>query len=319
MGALIFLKDGAFLLKYVIFHHDDLDGLCSGAIIKNYLIKTHGEAIESNLFTFVCDYDRNAQMKNIEEANIEEDSVVYVVDFCFDDDLMEMLIHKVHHNNFIWIDHHSTAIKRMKEFKFEGVQDTRYSATMLAWIYANGETNIPLVVQYIDTFDCWKKDNDNKWNNVIMPFKYALESKCIDLNDDDNIWNTLFKNDLEDIKKLILEGTIIKGYMEQRFIEDAKQKAYTIPFEGVRALCINSYGYGSLVLEAMFDPEEHDIMLTFAISKNRKVNVGLYTPKKDIHVGKLAQKYGGGGHPGAAGFMLDVSQIDIVSPWKQED
>ena len=91
-------------MKYIIFHHDDLDGLCSGAIIKNYLIKTYGEETESKLFTFECNYDRDHQLKVINEANISEEDVVYIVDFCFDDDLMEMFIYKLNENNFVWIN-----------------------------------------------------------------------------------------------------------------------------------------------------------------------------------------------------------------------
>lgn len=297
-------------MKYIIFHHDDLDGLCSGAIIKNYLIKAYGEEIESKLATFECNYDRDHQLKVIEEANINEEDVVYIVDFCFDDDLMEMFIYKLHEDNFVWIDHHSTAIQRMKNYKLNGVQDTRYSATMLCWVYANGDAQIPRVVKYIDTFDCWKNQDQIHWNNLIIPFKYALESKVIDLNDANNIWNDLLeKDDAEVLVKLAMEGTIIKQYVEWKHLEDAKRNAYVCQFEGYRALCINKIGSGSLSLDATFDPTEHDIMLTYAINAKGKVSVGLYTPKKDIHVGKIAQKYGGGGHPGASGFSIDVKDL----------
>lgn len=296
-----------------------MDGLCSAAIIKKYLLNTNGDSVESNLFTCECDYDREKQLKVIEEANIDEDSVIYVLDFCFDIDLMDMLIHKVKQDNLIWIDHHNTAIQKMKNYHVKGLQDPRYSATMLSWTYTNGDVDTPLVVRYIDLFDRWQKDDLSKWNNIIIPFKYALESKCLDLNDSDNCWGMLFKNDPEDIKKLILEGTIIKHYLEQKFKKEAKKKAYIIIFNQLRALCINNNSYGASVLEDLFDPEEHDIMITYSISENRKIAVGLYTSKKDINVGKIAQKYGGGGHVGAAGFLLDVSQLDVLLPKKQED
>jgi len=51
-------------------------------------------------------------------------------------------------------------------------------------------------------------------------------------------------------------------------------------------------------------------MLTYSIGNNKLINVGLYTTKKDFHVGNIAKKFGGGGHSGAAGFSLPISELN---------
>jgi nanoRNase/pAp phosphatase (c-di-AMP/oligoRNAs hydrolase) len=57
--------------------------------------------------------------------------------------------------------------------------------------------------------------------------------------------------------------------------------------------------------------EDYDIMIPFSFN-GEEWNVSLYT-KKDIDVGKIAIKYGGGGHAKAAGFRckeLPFSKIE---------
>lgn len=301
--------------KYVIFHHNDLDGRCSGAIIKKYLLKSYGENIESKIFTFEVDYDENKQKEAIEESALDSETIIYVVDFSFNVDLMEYL-YSLAGQNFIWIDHHITAIQKMKDKQdiIVGVRHTEYSATMLCWIYCFGREFTPTAVKYIDAFDCWKNQDKATWENVIMPFKYGLESQVTELDDIDNVWKDILQENEDNVDKLeniILRGTIIKQYMDQQNKENAEQKAYVIMFEDKRALTINDYGKGSLSLDSIYNEDEHDLMLTYSITGDGKINVGLYTQKPDVHVGNIAKKYGGGGHPGAAGFQTSVNNIQM--------
>lgn len=300
--------------KYVIFHHDDLDGQASGAIIKNYMLKTYGEKVESKIHTYECDYDIDNQKKLIEEAAITKDDVVYIVDFCFDTDIMDY-IYSIVEKNMVWIDHHITAFQKMKDKQdmIVGVRHKDYSATYLCWTYCFSTENMPIWVKYIDTFDCWKNEDKEQWENIIMPFKYGMESQITDLNDPSNIWDIFFNEEPNSIvESLIIKGKIIKQYITKRNTEQAKKAAYVIKFEGKKALVINKMGQGSLSLDPIFDEDEHDMMITYSIGSDKKVYVGLYTPKQHIHVGNIAKKYGGGGHQGAAGFQLTVDQLSLL-------
>ena len=52
-------------------------------------------------------------------------------------------------------------------------------------------------------------------------------------------------------------------------------------------------------------------MIRFARLDNHKWDVSLYTGKENIHVGEIARLYGGGGHRGAAGFIVDILPFTI--------
>ena len=54
--------------------------------------------------------------------------------------------------------------------------------------------------------------------------------------------------------------------------------------------------------------DDFDIMITYVFD-GEKYTVSLYTTKKDVNVAVIAKKYGGGGHPQAAGFVC--SGIDL--------
>ena len=134
------------------------------------------------------------------------------------------------------------------------------------------------------------------------------------MDDIDNVWKDILQENEDNVDKLeniILRGTIIKQYMDQQNKENAEQKAYVIMFEDKRALTINDSGKGSLSLDSVYNEDEHDLMLTYSITGDGKINVGLYTQKPDVRVGNIAKKYGGGGHPGAAGFQTSVNNIQM--------
>lgn len=82
------------------------------------------------------------------------------------------------------------------------------------------------------------------------------------------------------------------------------KKAFVIDFHGLRAIACNS-GSGSTSFASVWDPEKHDLMMTFKYTGEKWV-FGIYTDKEDIDLSAIAKTYpGGGGHRKAAGFQLD--------------
>jgi nanoRNase/pAp phosphatase (c-di-AMP/oligoRNAs hydrolase) len=53
-------------------------------------------------------------------------------------------------------------------------------------------------------------------------------------------------------------------------------------------------------------------MVTFYVCARGSWNVSMYTNKPDVHVGKIAQLYGGGGHAGAAGFRCTLLPFEVI-------
>lgn len=61
---------------------------------------------------------------------------------------------------------------------------------------------------------------------------------------------------------------------------------------------------------------EADIILVLRQDKDNMIKCSMRTTKNNINVAKLAQKFGGGGHPKAAGFSLPGEIVQTDSGWK---
>jgi nanoRNase/pAp phosphatase (c-di-AMP/oligoRNAs hydrolase) len=74
-------------------------------------------------------------------------------------------------------------------------------------------------------------------------------------------------------------------------------------FDGWRAIICNGYD-GSPLFDSVYNPDEHDIMISYIQRKDGTWSYGMYSDKPEVHCGEIAKKYGGGGHKGASGFNL---------------
>ena len=61
-------------MKYIIFHHDDLDGYASGYITKKSI---KDENSNKNIVTFVCNYEKNSQRDVLNKADVKSDDIVF--------------------------------------------------------------------------------------------------------------------------------------------------------------------------------------------------------------------------------------------------
>ncbi len=87
------------------YHGADLDGHCSGAIVKKYF---NDRGMYANLVP--VDY---GDSPNWEEISVGD--TVFVVDFSFPREVMRELDHTCEF--LIWIDHHKTAINDLEDLE----------------------------------------------------------------------------------------------------------------------------------------------------------------------------------------------------------
>jgi len=109
------------------------------------------------------------------------------------------------------------------------------------------------------------------------------------------------------IAELRRDGRIIRRYRDQFAKNYGAQFGFYTVFEGHKAYAVN-IGRPSPTKE-FFDAigvdDDTEILIPFAFD-GKQFTVSLYDNGDDsIHLGELAQKYGGGGHRGAAGFQCD--------------
>jgi len=133
-----------------------------------------------------------------------------------------------------------------------------------------------------------------------VPFKFDRWDKIIEDFEDE-----------KKRKKLLDKGKNLLEY-QKRLIEEVLEGGEEVDFEGHRTFVVNSPVLSSQIGNTIVN-KGYEIGVIWAHS-NDVLKISLRSDKEGkVHVGEIAQKYGGGGHKSAAGFTLkDESEF----PWQ---
>lgn len=273
------------------YHSADLDGHCSGAIIKNL----HPE----------CEMIGINYGQEFPFDTVAKDEIVYMVDFCLQPfDLMEKLNSIC---QLIWIDHHKTAIDEAydKGFIARGGQLIRdgMAGCELVWEYEyQHQKTVNKAVYLLGRYDVW-----DHYDPETLPFQYGMRM-IGDTLPGSEIWKELFNNN-DLTSEIITTGKIVIEYERQQNIKFCRAYSFETAIEkdgqSLSAICINRGLTNSQIFDSVYNPEKHDLMITFCRLKPPagKWTVSLYSTKNEIDCGTIAKSFGGGGHKGAAGFQ----------------
>ena len=164
----------------------------------------------------------------------------------------------------------------------------------MCWIYFYPDKPIPLGVQLLAKNDLFDLSDPR-----VRPFEYAMQSMGVN-SPEDKIWDNLFSEKL-DVEKMVDEGKRILEWINVRNYRLVRGMAFECEIDGLKCICGNmAQGYSSFY-DSLSNRDEYDVMINFYMNKNRKWNLSFYSSKPDVDVSKLAAKFGGGGHKGAAG------------------
>lgn len=296
-----------------IYHSRDLDGWCSAAIIK----KRYPEAT-------LIGFDYGNSFEDL-LAKISPDDEVIMADVSLPmTDMAELADHV--YGNFSWIDHHASAIADYNAFVeqerlnlggvsfLEAILEDGISACEGTWKHLFPGELMPRAVELLGEYDTWRNNDKHRWDYEILPFQYGMRLRTSSPETFDI--SLLAPNvTADDIVEVIRRGNVILTYQRQQNIVSMK-KAFVIDFHGLRCLACNG-GSGSTSFESVWNPELHDLMMTFKYMGDKWV-FGIYTDKEDINLTALAKLHGGGGHVKAAGFQYDnippfIFQMNKVS------
>jgi uncharacterized protein len=298
------------------YHSADLDGHCSGAIVKYFY---------PDCEMFPINYGQDFPWDKI--TNPEEE--VFMVDFCLQPfDYMERLNIICH---LIWIDHHKTAMdeaSRRSFLPFNQILREGLGACALTWEYClfrradgNGVKNLegpPLAVRLLAEYDVW-----NHTNPMTLPFQYGMRLKETWPEKSMNLWEDLFTGGLDACGVIATAGNTVLEYEDQTNAKFCKSyafetlmPAYPVELAGptaaylppmAMAICVNKGLTNSKVFDSVWNPKRHDLMITFCRLPlpRHQWTVSLYSDKSEIDCGAIAKAFGGGGHKGAAGFQCD--------------
>jgi len=272
------------------FHHTDLDGTSAAAVV----LRALGDSVEM----FRIDHKIPFPFEKI-----EKDEEVIIVDFSLSKDNFEKLLEIT--ENVIWIDHHKTAIDENESIsdKLKGLRRIGTAGGELCWEYYFPDIPVPKLLHIIGDYDVqggeFGKLSDEVHSGCIS---YPTEPES-------EFWNHIFDpeagNNEEVIELLSKKGKAILGYQRNYHHKNLiRDWSFMTEFEGYKACAVNAGQIaGKLVAKHVKEPI--DIMISY-IHDGSRFTISLYSITDGIDVAEIAEKFGGGGHKGAAGFRSEV-------------
>lgn len=275
------------------FYHNDMDGKCAGSIVARFTGNYNKE--DYIMYDYSAPYPTEL---------IEDGETVYFVDLSFSSNSIDKLEEILHKKNckLIWCDHHTSSMEVLRgnpEYnKIPGIRKEGISGAALTWMYFKSCSfeEIPKFVKYVSDFDCWKFSYSDT-----MFFKYGLESTEYDALD--IIWNQLVRDGSQHtlLNQMIEKGKAIDAYVTREYALYKEKYAYEGKIDGYKCLIVNR-SCNSLIFGDSIN--DYPIVAIWAYD-GKKYKYSLYSTHKDVDCSKIAEKFGGGGHKGAAGFVSD--------------
>ena len=285
------------------FHHDDQDGLGSAMAVYQYY---KDEDIRLSDF-IMCSYDQEPDI-----SGVKKDEKVFVLDFSFDEKLMEKLCEKT--NNIVWLDHHESSKNKYYQHIMDKIEysniDMARSGALLTYLYFNpprqpmfssfmlnfGPRNhVPEFYRLTDIYD--------RFADTHKDFPIALRLNFY--------FNSVIDKPIDELAKIFVVDNNINKFIEigesiELYEKAARKKLTSSGFymniNNKKAYVVNTSAKGSFGFPQY---EECDYLIVFRIVNDKeslKYSYSIYSDNKENRCDLIAKKYGGGGHKGASGF-----------------
>lgn len=268
-------------MKTLCLHHNDADGRACGAIVRR--------ALGKDVMLYEMDYGESIPLELIVTADH-----ILIVDFSLPKEEMEQL---AAYHQFTWIDHHKSAIDEMDGTadSWAGVRDTSEAACVLTWQYFFPALPLPKAVRLIGDRDIWR------WAEVDTgAFNEGLYQHYT-RPDNDLLWQALLDDDPGEVARIIELGGTLREARLREIRRATARYSFVATFEGYRTLVINLRGSGDLGAHIRTMGYQMAYCYVDKVSDGKLMTfVSLYS--EEVDVSPIAQKFGGGGHAGAAGF-----------------
>lgn len=160
-----------------IYHSIDLDGWMSAAIVKHFYnqdLYSDGKLV--NTIDFIG-YNYGDPTPDLSKYN-----KIIMCDISFLNDVMLSIHESKRLEDFVYIDHHDSAIKAMYDYCSKagytvpaGLRDTNYAACELTWKYFFPNETMPEIVRLLGRYDCFgSRGTDEKIK--VLEFQYGARS-----------------------------------------------------------------------------------------------------------------------------------------------
>lgn len=222
------------------------------------------------------------------------DKEVYIVDFCYETaEQMNTLIKST--KRLVVLDHHKSD-KEFVESVPEHVYDENRSGASISWAYFHPNTPLPSLIHHLEDGDLYRYSLPDTRNifSYLLVLPYEFEA-----------WDT-FVGELENdtTRSEVLKKGIAYTEFFNALANMSAERAKKVSFEGYKVLFTATHpaqtmrSYVGNLLYRKVPP--------FSIVATAHPNGFGVSLRSDgsVDVSKIAGKYGGGGHPGSAGFFI---------------
>lgn len=285
-----------------VYHRVDIDGWMSAAIVmKHYM--------EMNFHVFIDD-EGYAMPETLEDAigslhligwnytdpkpDLSSYHRVILVDICFCRDLMVSLSKST---DLVWLDHHQTSIDMMADMEITGIQDKSYAACELTYMFFFGE-NAPELVTMLGKYDSFRSYGTSEHDKVVS-FNYGARNAIYNVM---TAYNTLvYSNQEHFMNQFRNNGAVVMRYLTQEAVK-VYENGFIIQVNGKSFKCINKQCFNPEHFGIRYADDGLDGIIAYFYN-GRRWSCSIYSYTMDIS--GIAKGLGGGGHKGAAGFILE--------------
>jgi hypothetical protein len=330
----------------IIYHDADFDGKLSNEVCRYWLNRDHPGA---TVHSYGWDYGHITprplllgQLPGPEPrpAIQMEDWALYDYIYIVDLSVDELMARPELQNKIVWIDHHKSAIEKWDQppaedtflpdtyRTFTGCRIDGVAACRLCWqwfvrnpsgrgfvepltkqLFVDRQVKEPELIRLAGEYDIWDHRDPN--GKALQFGLRTLHDEALAV-----LVHGQFElcGDAQDILESVIKtGRSIKSYVDKQADEYSAAYAHTIKWEGLTFCALNIGQRGnSDLLRGGLKPE-HDAGFAWRYD-GQKVLVSLYhVPGNEHHdLSKIAVKYGGGGHKGACGFRITLSELEKI-------
>lgn len=296
----------------VIFYHGDMDGIAAANLYINKISSVNViRAIE-------FEYDKQPLILEALK-NTKVNNEIIFLDCCPDEDILKEMISRRYIGRITILDHHISKKdlidKYIQESLIDGLSYIGASATLITWCWAHFDKDIEQIKYFLDK----TKDSKSEQNNSPIPFSIRLINSW-------DIWNKMYPDAEpykiffesqgfvptdEKIEKLLDDNITIRnairdGNIMMKFFHNwgkiycerygYEAKYLTNDFFVLNVGNANSKIFGDII-------NNYDAVIIYC-NDGYQWKCSIYSQKEEFDCSKFAEQFGGGGHKGAAGFVL---------------
>ncbi len=231
-----------------------------------------------------------------------EGKEVYILDFCYEiEGAMDRLAAIT--QKLVVLDHHASS-RGLVESTPNHVYDATRSGATIAWTYFHPNTPMPRLMAYLEDGDLYRfalpETADIFSYLVVQPYDFV-------------VWDDIVRR-LEEAttrQEILTKASIYTEYFEKMShlcVEAAKK----VRFEGHE--CYFATALPSITMRSYVGHQLYTKLPPIALIVTAHPDGFGVSIRSDgsVDVSKIAEKYGGGGHPGSSGFFIPNG---TQTPW----